>query len=488
MHYIQPKDRYQTTFFTALDDYVSQDNPVRILDFIVESIVRDNPEAFIYKGQSNEGRKSYSPETMLKLYIYGYLNGINTSRKLEKETKRNIEVKWLLGDLQPDHKTIADYRKDNKKQIKLFTRKFRCFLKDNDYIEGKEVAVDGTKVKANAKRWMLTENRIKTRLKRIDQQVIQYLKQLDENDRKEDLLEEYGESELTADNLSLLEKIAKLEKEKEELIRQKEELEGIGKKQISPTDKEANLMKSTDGLVPGYNFQGAVDAKHGMIAEAIASDQESDKNHLKPVMRSMKENLDMEPDRGLADTGYYNPEPIQELEVSSPTTFYIPREKTYRDKEEITFSYDRENDQMICSQGKPLKLKAKNKKKGKQLADLYQGTECDDCPIKQQCTRSKSGRIYYRYHDQEWKEKYDKRINSSKGKQLIKKRMEIVEHVFGTIRYWMGKMPLLLRGINGAQVEFDIYSTAYNLKRLCNVEQFGLIMQQIRVYDWRIVG
>jgi transposase len=486
MHYVQPKDRYQTSFFTALDDYVSEDNPVRVIDFIVESIVKENHEAFLYKGQSNEGRKSYSPNTMLKLYIYGYLNGINSSRKLEKETHRNLEVKWLLGDLQPDHKTIANYRKDNKQQLQVFTRKFRYFLKDHGYIEGKEVAIDGTKVKANAKRRMLSESGIKKQLEKLDEKVMAYLQQLDENDKKDDLTDEFESSELTEENLRLLEKISKLEKEKEELLRHQEQLRSSGKNYISPTDRSANLMKGTDGKYPGYNVQGAVDGKYNMIADAIVSDHQVDRKLLQPVMESMKENLDLEPEIALADKGYDNPKMIEELEENSSTVFYIPKEETKRDKEEISFTYDQENDQMICSQGKPLKRIAKNTKKEQQITDVYQGTECDDCPVRDKCTRSKKGRIYNRYHNQQWSDDYTQRINSIIGKEYINKRKKIVEHVFGTIKYWMGKLPLVLRGDDGAQVEIDIYSVAYNLKRLYNVEQFDIIMQQVNAYDWRI--
>ena len=144
MHYIKPHDRNQRLFFSSLDDFVSSEHPVRILDAIVRNIVKNNPEKFRYKGQQDVGRRAYSPETMLKLFIYGYLNGISSSRKLEVETYRNIEVKWLLSDLQPDHKTIANYRRDNADQIRTLTIEFRKFLNELGYIKGKTLAVDGS--------------------------------------------------------------------------------------------------------------------------------------------------------------------------------------------------------------------------------------------------------------------------------------------------------------------------------------------------------
>ena len=164
MHCIQPKSRNQTLLFGSLENFIPHNHPVRFLDTIVSNIVQSNLDKFQYKGKENVGRKAYSSEIMLKLFLYGYLNSISSSRKLEVETNRNIELKWLLGDLQPDHKTIANYRKDNGKQIKLITIELRKFLRSTNYINGKTAVIDGTKVKANANKEMLTIDRIEQRL------------------------------------------------------------------------------------------------------------------------------------------------------------------------------------------------------------------------------------------------------------------------------------------------------------------------------------
>ncbi|MBE9542481.1 MAG: transposase, partial [Proteobacteria bacterium] len=190
MHYIKAADRQQFTFIQVLDDLVGPDNPVRVIDTIVDAILEKNPQNFSDKGQSPLGRRAYSPGTFLKLYIYGYLNGISSSRKLETETHRNIELIWLLGNLKPDFKTIADYRKDNGKEIKLLTRRFREFLRDQGLIRGKTVGIDGTRVKANADRSMLTAKKIERRIKSINEKIEDYLGRLMENDKREDILDE----------------------------------------------------------------------------------------------------------------------------------------------------------------------------------------------------------------------------------------------------------------------------------------------------------
>lgn len=189
MHYIEPTDRSEIKLFTEVEVWVSKNNPVRLLDLIVEKVVCSNPDKFIWKGNSITGRKSYSPVTMLKLFLYGYLNGIASSRKLEAETYRNIELMWLLGELRPDHWTISNYRKNNKKQIRFVTIEFRRFLKAEGYIDGKEVATDGSKFKAYASREMLSLKKIDRRLGKINEALERYLEEF----KKADIIDQATE-------------------------------------------------------------------------------------------------------------------------------------------------------------------------------------------------------------------------------------------------------------------------------------------------------
>ena len=486
MHLIPPKDRYQTTFFTSLDSLVESNNPVRIIDAFVSIIIQNNPEKFQYRGLREVGRKAYSSSTYLKLFIYGYLNSIQSSRKLETETHRNIELKWLLGDLQPDHKSISDYRKHNSSQIKQIAIDFRRFLKSKDYIKGKKVAIDGTKVKAYSKRDMLTMKKIERRLSNLELELDRYIERLSRADIEDDIYDEIESLEPDAVHKQLIDKIAQLQTQVERLQEEKAILESSGKKQINTSDPDASLMKSLDGLIPAYNVQVVVDSEHKMIAESQVSTCPNDLNELKPIMEAMKKNLELEPKESVADKGYYNPEDIKELEDEGNTKYYIAPTKGYHDVEKVKFTYDKETDEYICSAGKRLVLKQKNKNKRGKLCAVYQGIECEGCPLRSQCTKSKYGRIVHRYHDQEWRDAYKERMKSKLGRQRISERKAIIEHVFGTLKYWMGKIPLLLRGKEGVQTEINLYTTAYNMKRLMNIERFEDIMYMINNYDWKM--
>jgi transposase len=493
MHFIKPESRLQLTFMQSLDDLVPPDHYVRLIDALVEAVISANPEDFAYKGQTNTGRRAYSPSTMLKLLLYGYINSIKTSRKLERECYRNIEVIWLLGQLQPDHKSISDYRKNNYDAIKTITKKFRLFLKDKGYIQGKLMAIDGSKVKANANRDMLTIKKIAHRLERMDEQIDRYLQQLLENDYREDLLEEIEDSSIDDDfgnpgspNQELLDKIVELQKQVEQLQKHKDYLESQSRRSFSPTDPDARLMKSRDGKVPAYNTQIVVDEAYHMIAHSQVFDAANDAELLEPVLDELSEQLQITPEKTLTDRGYYNLKQMETVETHHKTTCYIPIRKHKDDNRPTTFIYDKENDQYICSQGKRLKLKQKNRINKGQHFDSYQGIECYGCPIRAQCTTSKYGRIVNRFHNQKWREAYRRRMEGVLAKKIIPLRKQMVEHPFGTIRSWMGKIPLLLRGKKGVSTEMNIYSTVYNLRRLLSIESYDNIIEMIQDYNWKL--
>ncbi|MFQ5582852.1 MAG: IS1182 family transposase [Calditrichia bacterium] len=487
MHYITPEDRHQFTFMQSLNDLVSSEHYVRLIDVIVDEVVGANKAQFCKKGKVFAGRKAYSPQTLLKLYIYGYLNGISSSRKLEKETQRNIEVIWLLGTLSPDHKTISDYRKDNGEEIKMVTRKFRQFLKDNGYIKGQTVATDGTRVKANAKRSMLTEKKIHRRLEKLEIELDEYLQRLSDNDIREDILEELDEIGESGDiNEHLIDKIVELQGKIEELQKHKEELRRRDVKQLSPSDPESKLMKSPDGKVPGYNVQLTVDAKHKMIADSEVVNEPADRELLDVMLDSLEEELDIIPENALGDKGFFSFTKIEKVEGNGKTKCFVPIPRQKGNDESLRFIYDEENDEFRCSEGKRLVLKHKNKSKRGQLLDVYQGKECEGCAIREKCTSSKYGRIIHRAHNEAWRQEYRKRLQSRSGKKMVELRKCLVEHPIGTIRYWMGKIPLLLRGTIKVATEINLYTTAYNLRRLVSIESFTDLREMIGNYNWAI--
>ena len=252
MHYKAPKSRNQIILFPEVDNWVSADNPVRLFDLFVDKLVGSQPEKFIWKGKSSVGCTSYSPATMLKLLLYGYLNKIAGSRCLENETYRNIEMIWLLGDLHPDHWTICSYRRENKEQIRYMTIEFRKFLKAEGYIDGKTTATDGSKFKAYASRNMLSMETIEKRLKSLDEKLEEYLSEFGKVDTIEELKTELLDGEEAENiNSALIEKIVNLQEQIAKLETQKEQLENSEKNYLAPNDPDANLMKSTDGKIAG---------------------------------------------------------------------------------------------------------------------------------------------------------------------------------------------------------------------------------------------
>lgn len=485
MQYIKPADRHQYQMMCTLDDLVRENHPVRLIDKIIEEIVKGNQERFERKSKNESGRPGYLDSTHLKLYLYGYFNGISSSRKLEIETHRNKEVIWLLGGLTPDHWTISNYRKENGEDIKFVTKKFREFLKDNGYIKLKTIAIDGSKVKANTNREMLTIKKIENQLEGIDRKMEEYLRKINENDVKDDIADEYDDEGDNSNSGRYIEKIVKLQKKVEELQKIKEELEQRGQNYISKADPEARLMKSRDGKIPAYNMQIAVDAENKMIADSEVFTEENDLGLISKTALSLKEELGQMPEEILADKGYAALEQIEEIESkNNKTKVYIPLQNTKREKEKIEFTYDEGRDEYRCSEGKSLQLWTKDKRTESSLADIYKCKECKNCRIKEQCTSSETGRIYRRYKNQICRDTYRERMNSYKAKERIRLRKGIVEHPFGTIKYLMGKIPLKLRGKEKVSTEINLYCTVYNLKRLFNLESFENITQKVAVYCW----
>jgi DNA-directed RNA polymerase subunit N (RpoN/RPB10) len=419
---------------------------------------------------------------MLKLYLYGYFNGISSSRKLEVETHRNKEAIWLMKGLQPDHWTISNYRKDNGEDIKYVTKQFREFLKEKGYIKLEKVAIDGSKVKAYTNREMLTIEKIEEKLIDIDKKVEEYLKQIKEKDEVDEVLEEVGEG----NNKSYIEKIIELKKQVAELKRMQGILESEDRKYISPNDVEARLMKSRDGKIPAYNVQIAVDNEHKMITDSEVVTDETDLGQLPKMIESIKEELGEAPQEALADSGYNTPDLIEALEKQEEgTKVYVSQQKTTRDTEEIKFEYDEERDEYKCSEGKRLILIQKNKPRRKSLANVYRGIECEGCPKRNQYTSSKKGRLVHRYQNQKWRDEYKEKMQSELGRSKMSLRRQLVEHPFGTIKYLMGKIPLKLRGKEKVSTEINLYTTVYNLKRLINIESYEKIYEQIEGYAWK---
>lgn len=483
MHYKKKQNREQF-MMVSYETMISSDNPIRLIDLMCKKFVSDNPLHEHWKGNKNEGRKSYPPDAMLGLLVYGYFNGISSSRKLEKETYRNIEVLWLMEGLQPDHWTVCEFRRTNKGLIKGFLKRFRQFLLEESYAIGDKLVFDGTKVKAYARREMLTSESIKEKLKNIDKSIAEYLSKLESNDCHDNQLE-LAKTEIE----ELKEQVKKLKKSKFKLEDAKKELANSGKKRIAPNDKDAILVKGRDGKYPGYNVQAGVETKGHFIMMADVTTQPNDQQQLANCVESAIEQIGIIPKEVLADKGYGNTTQIVELEANGETQCYIPLPITKREKEEkigIKFEYDKHNDTYTCPKGKKLHLFVKNKKHNNAVYKVYKCHQCKDCTIREMCTQSKTGRTVTRNINQEKIDSYKEKLKTNYSKDRIKERKQIVEHPFGTIKWLMGKFNFLLTGKEKVQIEFDLYSTAYNIKRLINCASTTELMAKMTKYNWVI--
>lgn len=466
---------------------VAPDHPVRLIDALIDKIIEQDTDFFAHLApQSSVGRRGYSAAALIKLYMYGYIHGISSSRKLEAEATRNIEVIWLLSGLKPSYKTIADYRRDYPEQIRRVNQQIVRFLVDNDWIDGQRIGIDGTKLKAYTGWDMTSGQDLDKRLAKAHRQLDQWLAELVANDLADEVdgqdsgdgQDSFGtESKILSEVERLHRKIERLEGLKQELSRQQAT-------RISPGDPEARLMRSAhSGKHPAYNVQISVDSANKMIVAASATDQPTDFEQLAPMVWSSVARLGTIPGEVLADTGYADLGDVQAIEKQTTATCYIPENDAPVKNRPIRFTYRPEADQYECSQGQPLVPKAKGRyHKDKQAyMDIYQGTTCTQCPVATECTTAKSGVRQLRvYHGAGWRHEYAKRMASRYGKQRVAERKGLVEHVFGTLRYWMGQIPLKLRGLRKVQTEIDLYSGAYNMKRWTSMDKpFTGLMEEV---------
>ena len=476
MHFIESVNRSQYTLMNKLDDLVDDRHYVRLIDCFIDCFMQNHQNLFLRKGKNSIGRKAYPPSSLLKLYVYSYLNGISSSRKIEKECQRNIEMIWLMGYLVPDHKTIADFRRENATGINQVFVELVKLLKESGYIHGKTISIDGTKIRANAS-MIIDLDSISKKLENIDEQLLKYLNRFELVDSYDDEIEEKEQ-----EKERLEKEIKKLEKEKQELEIQKQQLHDQGVNKISPTDPECRMMKGRQGLHLSYNFQAAVDAGNQMIVNIDVLSQQNDKGQLMHMVNKIEDELNVIPEEVLADAGYYVLKQIEYLENEKGIDCYVAINYNQQENKKrdlgIHFAYESEQNIYRCSQGQTLRPKYGLKKDSRRhtLSQAYVGINCSQCRIKEGCTRSKA-RVIYRYTNQDWRDTYEEKMKSITGKTKLVERMMLSEHPFGTIKYWMGYIPLKTRGKDKVKTEINLYATAYNLKRLINLNGFDKVMK-----------
>lgn len=482
MNYRTSTPRGQGFLFNNIEDWISEDNPVRLLDLLIDKLYESAPSKFESPESirnAHGGRPAYHPTLFCKLYLYGYLNRINSSRRLEAECGRNMELMWLLSLEKPDFKTISNFRRDRGELIRYCTTSFRGFLKAEGYIKGDTVAIDGCKIKANATKEGYTMAGVIKRLLSLETQLEVYLSKMDKTD-----IEESPESSQVPLEPTDLDS---LKKEISRLQRIKTEMEQASTGIYFPNDPDSRMMKGRYGSYPAYNVQGGMDAENHMVVMAEVTNQANDWNQLESDVQAITEELSDAPGRILADKGYANKELIKAVEsASDKTKCVIPLQESDRiekdRKYKLVFTYNAVKDVIQCPCGKELPLRnACYTNRHGTTSRLYRANKswCEKCPKKDICSNTQNGRTYYISTD-EFIRDYTQRTHTDEFRKQSAKRKSLIEHLFGTFRIWMGKTPFLLSGLRKVQTEIDLYATAYNFKRLMAVTSVKDLMDKLR--------
>jgi transposase len=463
MAHLSGTDRSQTLLLPdAVDDYVAADNPVRFIDAFVDGL--DLKAAGFERVEAKAtGRPGYAPGDLLKLYIYGYLNRVRSSRRLEAECHRNIEVIWLLRTLKPDFKTIADFRAGNRKAFRAVFREFVVLCRKLDLFGRELLAIDGTRIKAvNNKERNFTKNSLEKFIKAADERLDEYLKRLDEDDAKE-----VGIGGSRTKNLS--EKIEALRTKRGRYRALLHDLERRGEEQISLTDPDSRAMAAHTKVGVGYNIQIAVDAANKLIVEQDVSNQVVDMGLLTQTAEAARDILEVEKIDVVADKGYFKIEDIEACENAGITP-HVPRpqrgpavrEGFFRKDE---FRYDAERDAYICPTGQVLATRYESKLRDLKKFDYSNRAACLVCAVRSRCT--KEYRKVSRLENEAVLDRMAERLKARP--EILDRRRETVEHPFGTIKQWMNQGAFLTRGLEKVRAEFSLTALAYNLRRALNI-------------------
>jgi transposase len=471
MHHIAGYDRSQTLLLPeSLDEYVGPENPVRCIEAFVDGL--DLTAAGVARVTPKvTGRPGYAPTDLLKLYIYGYLNRVRSSRRLEAETHRNIEVIWLLRHLKPDFKTIADFRRDNASAFRPVFRQFVLLCRQLDLFGRELIAVDGTRIKAvNNKDRNFTRASLTEFIRLADAKLDDYLQRLDQSDATES---QTGGSRVK----NLAEKIAAIRQRRTRCEQMLAHLDRTGEEQISLTDPDSRAMAAHTRVGVGYNVQVAVDTKHKLIVEQHVTNQVVDMGLLTQTAAPAKEVLGVETIAVVADRGYFKIEDIEACETAGMVP-YVPRPQRgpsvkaglFRKDE---FQYDADSDSYVCPAGQRLYPYSSSLLRGLKKINYTNKLACDDCKARSQCTNGQF-RTVSRLENEAVLDRMQARLAKCPG--ILDRRRESVEHPFGTIKQWMNQGAFLMRGLEKVRGEFSLTALAYNLRRVLNLVAFTDLM------------
>jgi transposase len=474
--FVDEADRSQAMLLPeTIDEYVSDENPIRIIDAFVRALdlARLGFEGVAPKAT---GRPGYHPATMLKIYLYGYLNRIQSSRRLEQEARRNLELMWLVGRLAPDFKTIADFRAENTAAIKNVCREFIVLCRRWNLFTEATVAIDGSKFKAvNHRDRNFTSGKMATRMALIEQSIAEYIEQLDRMDRRETAI-------TPKQTARLKERIDTLKAEMTRLEGFKALTEATPDRQLSLTDPDSRSMASQGkgtGIV-GYNVQAAVETKHHIIVALEVTNVGSDRHELKRMSQAAREALGTGELTALADRGYYSGEEIKACHDAGIVPL-VPKVFTSNSKAEgrydkSDFVYDRERDAFLCPAGEYAVRRFTSIEKGMAI-HKYWSSVCPRCALRAKCTTARYRRIG-RWEYEHVLDDMQRRLDAHPKAMQV--RRSTAEHPFGTIKAWMGSTHFLCRGLQRVSAEMSLHVLAYNMKRVMKIMGTRQLIEALR--------
>lgn len=488
MQYIQGNNRHQS-YFSTLEDQVTADNSVRLIDAFIDKLDLEKL-GFTKTVHKSEGRPPFAPQVLLKLYLYGYLNKIRSSRKLEKECSRNIELQWLLQSLCPNYHTIADFRKLHAQPLQNMFKLYVHFLSEADLLGKTTIAIDGSKFKAvNSKKNNYNQKKIDKHRQFIEDKTAKYLQELDELDKQET-----GNDELNIKKEKIAEGLKKLKERTLKYNSLQEQLNNTEDKQISTTDTDSRSILIVKSIVEvAYNTQNAVDDKHNLIVHTQATNINDGKALYKAAVQA-KQNLELSKEETitiLADKGYHTGAELAQCQSENMITHVAYKEQP--SVKHITteflsesFSYDKATDSYTCPAGATLtSLGTWHNKRGEAgetsyRFKTYRTNGCKTCVLKQQCTKLPKRII----HRSEYQDAVDINNNNIKqNPQYYKRRQAIVEHPFGTIKRHFGFTHTLLKGLQKVNGEMNLIMFCYNFLRTKNILGFDKMLQAIQ--NWQ---
>ena len=465
-----------------IEDYVEPDNPVRAIDSFVGMLDLAKLGFRHAKRGVGAGQPPYDPSDLLKLYLYGYINRVRSSRRLERYAGCNLEVMWLLKNLKPGYRTIARFRKENWVALKAANQHFVLLMRDLDLIGGSRVAIDGALFHGNAsKDSIFTKSRLEKQIAHLDKEIEAYGRSLDANDAEEAKQRTGGPADGSKeDGGDVGEKMKELMARRERARADLKELETGDKGQLSKTDPNARLLSKGDQTVAGYNVQSVVDDKHMLIVESEVVNR-SDAGHLHMMAKAAKEVLEVESMQALADAGYYNSEDLKACEDDGITA-YVPLHEGNNKLEKQgrfsrkNFSYDASADAYRCPAGQLLSRTKKpwtNTSGRVEARYLSSKTICDACPLRTCCLAPEAKtRAVFRWEHEDVLDRHRARMRSEEANELMVRRFAIVEHPFGTLKCRAGYTHFLVRGFNKVRGEWSLMALCYNFTRVLNILGF----------------